>query len=416
MADAKTIKPRGIFKSTEALKANTQKQSEKWNNSNVTLNQMSPCMATVYAVNLEASTVYKGTEDVKDIIGKESPIRFDKVYDYRILVDSEIFGPDTKEEYGFQIDSTLNVNIVPGSVNLEDLSIITLQSMPGIYFKINNSNLSKVLPNAYSQSMLSVMFTSADPDRVASLERQVVNEWTMTKYSQGMYVLNNKVIDKKNALMDIEEDVLETFIALYWNKDIQSVAYKKDDVLTYDPYFIKFLQRNKVLQARDMKIFKLCNSSEVMEDEDFDLFYRRSIFGKLEKKKKILGGKADFYMYSYNTYAEYMKWSRFWELKLDYSRIWIISYMKRPKTESITFTPTSLNDKNDSTLDNIIHAYLNKDIDEIPTELFNCLYDYYDERSYENMIKLGLCIHILHEKVKSLHGKNMDSNIVEEVI
>ena len=83
---------------------------------------------------------------------------------------------------------------------------------------------------------------------------------------------------------------------------------------------------------------------------------------------------------------------------------------------SITFNPTSLNDKNDSTLDNIIHAYLMKDIDEIPTELFDCLYDYYDERSYENMIKLGLSIYILHEKVNALHGKNMDSNIVEEVI
>lgn len=415
MADNKTVKPRGIFKSTDALKANTKKQSDKWNNSNVILNQMSPVMATVYAVNLETSTVYKGTEDVKDIIGKESPIRFDKVYDYRILVDSEIFGPDTKEEYGFQIDSTLNVNIVPGSVNLEDLSIITLQSMPGIYFKINNSNLSKVLPTTYSQSMLSVMFTSADPERVQSLEKQVVNEWTMTKYSQGMYVLNNKVIEKKNTLMDIEEDVLETFLALYWNKDIQSVTYKKDNVLTYDPYFINFLHRNKVLQARDMKIFKLCNSTEVMDDEDYELHYRRSIFSKIEKKKKILGGKSEFFAYSYNTYAEYMKWSRFWELKLDY-KIFVVSYNERPKTMSITFNPTSLNDKNDSTLDNIIHAYLMKDIDEIPTELFDCLYDYYDERSYENMIKLGLSIYILHEKVKSLHGKNMDSNIVEEVI
>lgn len=416
--DSKTPK-RGLFQSTKALKKNLQKQSTRWDNSNLLNNQMSPVLCTAYAINLEASTLYEGSEEAKSYVGPDSPFKYDKINDYRILIDSEIFGPDTKEEWGWQIDSSLNVNVYPGSVNLEDKSIIVLHSMPGLYFSFTNSNLARVMPNTYSQAQLAVSFTGRDIEAVTWLEKQVVNEYTLTKYNQGSYVMTNKAISKRDDLFAIQEDILETFLAMYYNADIGGVSFRYTDdsgnkQLVYDPYATKFITKNAVTSARSCKIFKLVNAYECKLDEDFELLYNKSIFGRLERRKNITSALS-YNMYSYNLYDEVTKWSRFHELKLDY-KIMIVS--KDPInaiTGTIDYNPTSINDPNDSSIDNIIGTFIHTPVEDIHSGMFEALDDYYDKRSFSNMVKLLMCMFILERKIESLHGRNMDSNIIKEV-
>jgi hypothetical protein len=299
------VKKSGLFQSTAALKKNLEKQSTRWDQSNLLNNAMAPMLCTAYAVNLEATTLYEGSEEAKQVVGPESPFRFDKINDYRILVDSEIFGPDTKEEYGWQIDSSLNINMYPGSVNLEDKSILVLHSMPGVYFNLTNSNLARVMPNTYSQAQIAVTFTDRDIESVKWLEKQVVNEYTLTKYNQGSFVMTNKSIEKRNTLFDIQEDILETFLAMYYQDDIGGISYRysieSGNVLVYDPYATRFITKNAVTSARGCKIFKLVNDSEVNKDVDFDLKYNKSFFGRLERKKDI-AKDLSYKLYGYKKY------------------------------------------------------------------------------------------------------------------
>ena len=412
---------RGLFQSTVALKKNLEKQSKRWDQSNLLNNQMAPMLCTAYAINLEASTLYEGNETAKMVVGPDSPIRFDKINDYRILVDSEIFGPDTKEEWGFQIDSSLNVNMYPGSVNLEDKSILVLHSMPGVYFNLTNSNLARVMPNTYSQAQLAITFTERDTESVKWLEKQVVNEYTLTRYNQGSYVLTNKAIEKRNTLFDIQEDILETFIAMYYQDDIGGLSYRYQDesyqnTLVYDPYLTKFVTKNRVTSARNCKIFKLLNDYENKKDIDFELKYNKSIFGRLERKKAILS-VLEYGLYGYNLYGDVTKWSRFHELKLDYRVMIMTKNTDAPIKMNIDYNPKdgAINDPSKSNLDNIIATYLVTDIFDMKSEMFDYLGDFYEDRSYSNMVKIAMCMYILEQKIISIHAKNMDSNIIKEV-
>lgn len=415
--DSKTTK-RGLFQSTKALKKNLEKQSTRWDQSNLLNNAMAPMLCTAYAVNLEATTLYEGSEEAKQVVGPESPFRFDKINDYRILVDSEIFGPDTKEEYGWQIDSSLNINMYPGSVNLEDKSILVLHSMPGVYFNLTNSNLARVMPNTYSQAQIAVTFTDRDIESVKWLEKQVVNEYTLTKYNQGSFVMTNKSIEKRNTLFDIQEDILETFLAMYYQDDIGGISYRysieSGNVLVYDPYATRFITKNAVTSARGCKIFKLVNDSEVKKDVDFDLKYNKSFFGRLERKKDI-AKDLSYKLYGYKKYEKLTTWSRFHELKLDYTVMVVTRDTEAPITELIDYECTHINDPNNSSLDNIIGTYLHTSIDDMKTEMFDFLDDFYEERSYSTMVKLLMCMYILEQKIDSIHGRNIDSNIIKEV-
>jgi hypothetical protein len=56
------------------------------------------------------------------------------------------------------------------------------------------------------------------------------------------------------------------------------------------------------------------------------------------------------------------------------------------------------------------------DINKLNSSIFDVLDDFDLEDTYNHMVKFGLCIYILKEKIKSLIARNIDNNIIEEVI
>ena len=134
-----------------------------------------------------------GTLNVSEYVGENSPIRYNKIINYRVISDSELFGPDTKEDFGFQIDTQLNVLLLPGLANPEDNSIIVFNHLPNLYFRLTNSNLSRVIPNTYSQSQLAVHFVGSDP-RSQWLEKQVVATYEVEKYNDGAFTISSEPI------------------------------------------------------------------------------------------------------------------------------------------------------------------------------------------------------------------------------
>jgi hypothetical protein len=120
-------------------------------------------------------------------------------------------------------------------------------------------------------------------------------------------------------------------------------------------------------------------------------------------------------LYGYKKYEKLTTWSRFHELKLDYTVMVVTRDTEAPITELVDYECTHINDPNNSSLDNIIGTYLHTSIDDMKTEMFDFLDDFYEERSYSTMVKLLMCMYILEQKIASIHGRNMDSNIIKEV-
>lgn len=399
---------KGLFNSTVELNQNVKKQMKRWENENIR-NSATPMLCTLYAVNLEASSVSSGTMDVASYIGVDSPIRYNKIKNFRILVDSEIFGPDTKENWGFEIDSQLNILFYPGLANAEDNSIIVLHNMPNLYFRVTNSNLSRAMPNTYVQSQLTVHFVKNDVDKnYLTLETQVVKNYTLDKYNDGAYVIADEVILKKNELNEVLEDAIDTYNATFFDKSLNSIALKTSNSILYDPYLQHFLHKNKVLATIDYSKF-LLTSREVMQDEKFDLLYKRSIFGRIERKKTMKGSAYQFYTYKFYSNAEDLSWSRLYEY-FNTHDINIITRIEGASPKDII--PNALDP-----LDIIMDTYLTTpDITNLKSTIFNEIYDFDLDETHEHMVKFALCIFILKQKINSLIGRNMDSNIVEEVV
>lgn len=401
---------KGLFSSTASIDNNTKKQMERWESENVRNAQGKPMLCTVYAVNLESSSVYLGTEDVKEPVGASSPIRYDKIKNFRLIIDSELFGPDTKEDYGWQIDTQLNVLLYPGLANLEDNSIVVFNHMPNLYFIVTNSNLARVMPNTYSSSQLAVHFVATDP-RAKLIEKQVIKEWTVEKFNQGTYVMSDAVVKKKNELIEVLDDALETYIATFFDKGLNSMCIKDNANILYDPYLQRFLHKNKVLATDNMKDF-LLTSEEVILDEKFDILYKRSIFGRVERAKSIKADSLKFFSYPF--YAESHSWSRLYEFHKSHS-VRVVTRIDSARVEDIVYDNTiHVQPYTINTLDEIIAIYLAKKLEDIDSSIFDLMEDFDLKYTQEHLVKFAICLFILKSKINSLKERNMDSNIIKE--
>lgn len=399
---------KGLFNSTVAINENVKKSMKRWEDENIRVSN-SPVLATLYAVNLEASSVSVGTLDVNSYVGEDSPIRYNKVKNFRLLVDSEIFGPDTKENWGFEIDSQLNVMFYPGLANIEDNSLIVFNNMPNLYFRVTNSNLSRAMPNTYVQTSMTVHFVKNDVDKkYLALENQVVQNYTLDKYSDGSYVISDEIISKKNALEELLDDCLDTYITTFFDKDINSIILKDGTSILYDPYLRHFLHKNRILSDMKFNSF-LLTSEEVMLDEKFDSLYRKSIYGRLERKKTLKSSNYEFWSYSFSNLSDELSWSRLYEFYKTYD-IRVITRVDGAVSNTIP-------EAGATELDTIIYNYMqNSDLNKLNSIIFDTLDDYDIEETHEHMVKFAICIYILKQKINSLIGRTIDNNIIEEVL
>lgn len=401
---------KGLFNSKVVLNESVKQQMSKWESANVMLSNP-PLLCTLYEVNREATSTYMGTLNVSEYVGENSPIRYNKIINYRVISDSELFGPDTKEDFGFQIDTQLNVLLLPGLANPEDNSIIVFNHLPNLYFRLTNSNLSRVMPNTYSQSQLAVHFVGSDP-RSQWLEKQVVATYEVEKYNDGAFTISSDVIKKRDHLCEVLDEALETYISTYYDKALGSIAIKTNKDILYDPYLQRFLQKNRVLSDMSMTNF-LLTSEEVMLEDKFDLLYKRSFFGRIEKKRALTVASLEYYKYTFMEKSH--SWSRLYEFYNTHD-IRIITKDEGATKYIIDFSRDETIDNSHTidSLDDIINMYLNiEDLDKIGTEHFEYLIDMDPEDNYDDMIKYAICIYIMKEKIKSLQGTTKDSNIIQ---
>lgn len=399
---------KGLFNSTTAINENIKKSLQRWEDENIRVSN-SPVLATLYSINLESSSVSAGTMDVNSYVGPDSPIRYNKIKNFRLLVDSEIFGPDTRENWGYEIDTQLNVLFYPGLANIEDNSILVFNSMPNLYFRVNNSNLSRAMPNTYIQSALSVHFVKNDIDKkYLYLENQVVKNYTLDKYSDGSYVISDEVIAKKEELCTLLDECLDLYLTTFFDKDLNSIAIKTSSNILYDPYLQHFLHKNKVLADMNFTSFIL-TSKEVMPEEKFELLYKKSVYGRLERKKAFKYTSFEFYTYPYSNVSEDLSWSRLYEFYNTHD----VNVVSRIECASVYNLPDDITQD----LDNIVNLYMiTDDLNKMNSSIFDILDDFDLEETFDHMVKFAMCIYILKKKIESLIGRNIDNNIIEEVI
>ena len=137
--------------------------------------QGSPTFVTYYSINLENSTQDQGLNNVMEIVGGESPIKYNKIENFPIYLDSDMnFNTNLEEDAGFDSDSEGTAILLPGTIVPQNDDLILFEVLEKKYiYRINNVEYS----NTSIRKFYKISF-SVSPFDIDTLEYISILLWT----------------------------------------------------------------------------------------------------------------------------------------------------------------------------------------------------------------------------------------------
>ena len=374
----------------------------KVQNANYVFNDKPPVVCdSWYNQNKEATTFDEGTRSEYVTLGKQSPIKFNKIK------DAIFYSSGIKIEFDVQYEEDgLGVSNMPniGGIVLPN----TWTPYSGDYFTYKHAGknwLYKVTSVSFDTidngNNIWKFEASCDNYGIEQIEKQVVENYNMiinnvgTSFDAIIKEENYIAIDKLDGILTSLKDY---YIALFYNERLQTFTYKGYYGNLYDPYMIEFLMRNNILSGSSEYIYV---NHEVPMPRTFAIEYDKSYFRALETNT------IDLFNNNICT-APIIdnQYSLFYTVKEEY---YMIDYNRRGLEEFQTLDSELVsrikedNEYDDDSLKssyNIIIRYFNKK--ELGSNMIPLLEDMKFTESSSMFYSIPMIIYIIESSIKNL--------------
>ena len=257
--------------------------SDLVNNPFYVLNDKKPVICTYYNINKDYSSLDQGSKLHMDNMGSESPIRYNRIYDFILYGFNRIELNTQNGEFGLENDT------IEGECYILPNTILPTE---GDYFEVEHIKDSTwlfmvqdvqqdTLANGSNAYKISYKLEYLDNKEIQS---RIVYNFRMIEVREGTNISRivrcedydiAKIADEKAVMMK------GYFEDLFYNEKVQTFIYIDSmDYRTYDPYLIEFLIRNKILDNGedsylhvDHKIFLPNTFDQILTKMTLDMGY-----------------------------------------------------------------------------------------------------------------------------------------------
>ena len=280
--------------------------SDLVNNPFYVLNDKKPVICTYYNINKDYSSLDQGSKLHMDNMGSESPIRYNRIYDFILYGFNRIELNTQNGEFGLENDT------IEGECYILPNTILPTE---GDYFEVEHIKDSTwlfmvqdvqqdTLANGSNAYKISYKLEYLDNKEIQS---RIVYNFRMIEVREGTNISRivrcedydiAKIADEKAVMMK------GYFEDLFYNEKVQTFIYIDSmDYRTYDPYLIEFLIRNKILDNGEDSYLHV--DQKIFLPNTFGLDYDRTFFRVFERKlpQKILTCDSSTYLEQIISYA-----------------------------------------------------------------------------------------------------------------
>lgn len=280
--------------------------SDLVNNPFYVLNDKKPVICTYYNINKDYSSLDQGSKLHMDNMGSESPIRYNRIYDFILYGFNRIELNTQNGEFGLENDT------IEGECYILPNTILPTE---GDYFEVEHIKDSTwlfmvqdvqqdTLANGSNAYKISYKLEYLDNKEIQS---RIVYNFRMIEVREGTNISRivrcedydiAKIADEKAVMMK------GYFEDLFYNEKVQTFIYIDSmDYRTYDPYLIEFLIRNKILDNGEDSYLHV--DHKIFLPNTFGLDYDRTFFRVFERKlpQKILTCDSSTYLEQIISYA-----------------------------------------------------------------------------------------------------------------
>ena len=258
------------------------------------LSDKKPTLVTYYNINKEASTLDPGSKLSYDNIGKNSPIRFNKIDDFMIYGFNRIELNTENDEFGLEADKIAGeCYILPN----------TIKPTEGDYFEVDHITDSSwlfivtdtqqdTLENGSNVYKISYKLEYVDHERILE---NVVSSYRMIEKREGTNiarVVENTKYEIAKVMDELAVKLKVTFNELFYNPYVQTFIYEDlSEWRIYDEFMIEFLIRNKILENGNDSYIHVCHQLQV--PKTFNIDYEETFFRAFEKQDKDMLMKSN---------------------------------------------------------------------------------------------------------------------------
>lgn len=245
-----------------------------------------------YNIDDILSTTTQGLDTIDEIIGSNSPLRYNYVENFPISTSLKQLLPEIEQTDGNLLDLNMSGEAVifPDTIKPSPLDYIEYRYSNGrnIVLQVDDVKLSTVRSNNYYK----VMFSLKQIDDSGKFRSQIKKQVTENFYCVLDYIgTNKKAILTKTDKLKIEKleklkkSLISDYLDIFYVEKYNSVIlqnYLDGNYSSYDPYLTQFLISNRVLDTDEDFIMLLNYDTRY----NFKKKYNQSIYRNIELKSK----------------------------------------------------------------------------------------------------------------------------------
>jgi hypothetical protein len=251
-----------------------------------------PTPVRYWNINSTMSTLDQATKQTYDQLGKEAPLRYNRINNFclyginRMNIDLQIgeYGPESSPIEG-------DAYILPNTVIPSADDYFAIDYLKGddkyILFRITEANVDTLETGANFYRVHYLLDRTDTSEAYMMLKKQTVKTYEYIPSNVGTNFVALLSEDDKNSatrLSAILSTLRQYYIEMFYKKNIQTFVYSYADesILLYDPYMIEFLIRNKFLAGSDDDYMYI--SQATFRSNTFSIEYAKTLFKDVEDK------------------------------------------------------------------------------------------------------------------------------------
>jgi hypothetical protein len=283
----------GYLQNSDAIVKNTMSELDKilQSGSSISITGLGdPILVTWFNVNDKKSTVTQGTETADNLIGKDSPFRYNKIEGLPLFgVTKDMQNIEMRLDDNGIMDMEVEIEplIPPGTIipNAYDYMLYKFSSGRSIMFRVNNVQIATMKIGGYYKVPMHVVDIDSEDyeNQLADITVQDMKVILDNVGSNEKCVVSNKVFDTVVEIKDIIGQAMSDYIDTFFSRKYNSFifrGYTNGKYIVYDPYLTKFILNHDLLDYYT----EILQPVVIEQDESFRGEYNKTVFRAVEMR------------------------------------------------------------------------------------------------------------------------------------
>ena len=248
-------------------------------------------IVTYFNINDDRSTSSFGLNDVYQILGKDSPFRFNRIDDFPLLGFSPLQPQDTQTSTTTVRNYELpgEAYIIPGTIQPKENDFFVIR-------QVNMNHLFRVTQvgqdglNTDGSYKISYRLFSTNPNEIEWVYRQTVSEFKTDLQTIGGHdltpVIGKQDYEYRSRLIQMVNDMVDNYVSKFYDPRHNCLICRVNGEALFDPSGNMFMAKHGLL-IDDNRYGNLVLNKDKLNMHDMNFLYEKSPFKWIERDAPI---------------------------------------------------------------------------------------------------------------------------------